>query len=191
MLCCTTSVPVCMPPVSCNCTMRLYSHVYIRMCGQCHQAPTPRMFWTLVWPERMKTSWHGLGKGKSSIWSAKNQFITSYASFAVLRHSQPEFHSKNLRDAGTGYAEMAMKAHNDSRCMQQLCIAALVFASIYWIQNPRLVWWRPGWPILWSTCIPQEKIAEIWVSWTWSSVCNVPIIQLGLLVISLLHDPWF
>ena len=96
----------------------------IRMCGQRRQAPMPRTFWTLVWPERMRTSWHGLGKGKSSIWSAKNHFITSctyaIARFAVLRHSQPEFHSKNLRDASTGYAEMAMKAHNDSRCMQQL-----------------------------------------------------------------------
>ena len=40
---------------------------------------------------------------------------TSCMQIAQLRHSQPEFHAKNLRDAGTGYAEMAMKAYNDSR----------------------------------------------------------------------------
>ena len=29
-----------------------------------------------------------------------------------LRHSQPEFSPKNLRDAATGYAEMGMKGWN-------------------------------------------------------------------------------
>ena len=36
----------------------------------------------------------------------------------IARHSQPEFHARNLRDSVSGYAEMSMKAHNAPRFAQ-------------------------------------------------------------------------